>query len=329
MGESGARRRGLPLREVLIAIALLVVLVLLALPVIRTTRTAVLDHTCAGNLKQWAQIFAQYRAEHDTVNPMVQGFEPFGPAANAVGCSNIDDAYDFAPEVKAIFPEYANDYAILACPDGPGLLPAVTLGPVVFKAPRLDPAVFRIAQGSCPQAGTITRPGASYTYLGYEFHHANDSDPQVTEEQARLAGLPVTGPASVVAYLARLQVTEQQPWQEVQRLRDHPMVASDYLQALGPAFVESTKVLLSPLSEMARSQAGLIVGVDRSDEVLLYPTSAVMWDAIRQDANGEPVFTHNDPPGCNVLFMDGHVEFKTYPGNFPVTRGFATMKAVR
>jgi prepilin-type processing-associated H-X9-DG protein len=32
------------------------------------------------------------------------------------------------------------------------------------------------------------------------------------------------------------------------------------------------------------------------------------------------------PGGCNVLFMDGHVEFLKYPGEFPVTRPVAMMR---
>jgi len=29
------------------------------------------------------------------------------------------------------------------------------------------------------------------------------------------------------------------------------------------------------------------------------------------------------PGGCNVLYLDGHVEFLKYPGKFPVTPYFA------
>ena len=48
---------------------------------------------------------------------------------------------------------------------------------------------------------------------------------------------------------------------------------------------------------------------------------AVMWDIV--DANAED-FNHL-PGGGNVLYMDGHVEFIRYPGEFPVDRAFALM----
>jgi len=31
---------------------------------------------------------------------------------------------------------------------------------------------------------------------------------------------------------------------------------------------------------------------------------------------------HHPPRGCNVLYLDGHVEFVEYPGKFPVTQSF-------
>ena len=52
----------------------------------------------------------------------------------------------------------------------------------------------------------------------------------------------------------------------------------------------------------------------------------VMFDALatgtdmvpKQIAVGIGKFNHV-PGGCNVLYMDGHVEFVKYPGEFPVT----------
>ncbi|MDZ4860609.1 MAG: hypothetical protein SGI88_16660 [Candidatus Hydrogenedentes bacterium] len=329
MGAEAKGRRGLRMREILAILVLIAVAALLALPVVRTTRTAVLDRTCVGNLKQWGSIFAQYRAEHHAMNPMPHGFERFGPASNAEGCTNIDDAFDYAPQVDSIFPEYSNDTAILACPDTSGVVPAVTAGPVVFKAPRLDTNIFKIAEGTCGFEGSITRPATSYTYLGFEIHRANDSDPQISLEQARKFGLPASGPATIVALLAHLQVSPNKGWEEVQRLRNYGFMATEYVQRLGYPYTETMKLAVTPLSETAKSSNLNDLGIDRSAEVLLYPTMAVMWDAIHQDAAGEPVFNHSAPAGCNVLYMDGHVEFKSFPGDFPVSKGFANMKAVR
>jgi len=49
-------------------------------------------------------------------------------------------------------------------------------------------------------------------------------------------------------------------------------------------------------------------------------TIPVMWDtfgSFRDATAGEIVFNHI-PGGCNVLYMDGHVEFVLFPEQFPI-----------
>jgi prepilin-type processing-associated H-X9-DG protein len=49
-----------------------------------------------------------------------------------------------------------------------------------------------------------------------------------------------------------------------------------------------------------------------------------MWDTfagkdfLTNQGSATGVFNHI-PGGCNVLYMDGHVEFIRYPGRYPVT----------
>ena len=45
----------------------------------------------------------------------------------------------------------------------------------------------------------------------------------------------------------------------------------------------------------------------------------VMFDEIAQADSASGVMFNHIPGGCNVLYMDGHVEFIRYPGKFPVT----------
>jgi prepilin-type processing-associated H-X9-DG protein len=45
------------------------------------------------------------------------------------------------------------------------------------------------------------------------------------------------------------------------------------------------------------------------------------------NAGTAPLFNHI-PGGCNVLYMDGHVEFVKYPGNPPVNQGLANIMAL-
>ena len=38
-----------------------------------------------------------------------------------------------------------------------------------------------------------------------------------------------------------------------------------------------------------------------------------------------PADYNHVPGGSNVLYLDGHVEFQKYPGEYPVTRVFAVL----
>ena len=38
--------------------------------------------------------------------------------------------------------------------------------------------------------------------------------------------------------------------------------------------------------------------------------------------HGDDSVFRNAPSGCNVLYMDGHVEFVKFPGRFPVSKAW-------
>jgi prepilin-type processing-associated H-X9-DG protein len=59
-----------------------------------------------------------------------------------------------------------------------------------------------------------------------------------------------------------------------------------------------------------------------------HATTPIMWDTVNRVGSGTPSFVHRDPDGLNVLYMDGHVEFVTYPEKFPATENFASMQRV-
>ncbi|MCK5862098.1 MAG: hypothetical protein KAH38_06415, partial [Candidatus Hydrogenedentes bacterium] len=59
-------------------------------------------------------------------------------------------------------------------------------------------------------------------------------------------------------------------------------------------------------------------------------TIAVSWDTFGNPEHaaataGIHVFNHV-PGGCNVLYMDGHVQFVRYPGRFPIVNDDGILK---
>lgn len=59
---------------------------------------------------------------------------------------------------------------------------------------------------------------------------------------------------------------------------------------------------------------------------------AVMWDSVWTPAEGSESYFNHVPGGGNVLYMDGHVSFVRYPGEWPVCKAYVelmnTMDAV-
>ncbi len=331
---AGKRRSTLRWIELVVILVVIVVGVLLALPVIHNTRYPVQLRTCQDNLRQWGTIFSMYSRENDWRWPMPHGFESFGAASNAPGCLNIDDHFDFSPDRRIVFPDYANDPLLYACPDAPGLLPPTKVGPVILKQWRLDPVTYGIAEDaswhSCAFTGDMTRGDATYTYLGWRIDPFDASFHVVTREEALEYGLPASGPANIVALLAHLQPTESRDFRAIQAERYTGIRPSRYLKALGTRWVEHVGNDKGDGITVPWHGAGILYqGLGEPAPFPWIPVTPIMWDTIHQDANGNPTFAHTEPSGVNVLYMDGHVEFKQYPGDvFPVVPSFATMQRV-
>lgn len=317
--------------EFVAILAIGIVGAVLALPVIRNSINAYDPGTCQDNLRQWGTIFKMYSRENDYRWPIPHGFEPFGSAANVPGCVNAEDRFDFAPDELALFPDYMNDSLLYACPDDSTLLPPQKVGPAVLKPWRLDPVRFGILEsagvGDCDYVGSMTNGDASYTYLGWRIDPFDASHPVVSQPQAITHGLPATGPAAVVALLAFLQPGPDLSYEDIQARRSSGLDASVYLRPLQAGY--ERRIGNHIITVLWHGISIQYLGSDEPPDYPWVPTIPVMWDTIRQDASGNPAFTHNEPQGINVLYLDGHVEFKPYPGDlFPAIPSFATMRPV-
>ena len=331
-----ASKRCSSLRWVELAAILILIAVgaVLALPIIRNSLNPIQLRTCQDNLRQWGTIFKIYSKENDWHWPLPHGFESFGSASNAPGCLYVDDSFDFSPDERILVPDYMNDLLLYACPDGTALLPPHSVGPAIIKPWRLNPVAFGIAAndgwGSCEFAGAMTRGNASYTYLGWRIDPFDASHPIITRELALAHGLPAEGPASLVALLAHVQPSETVTYEDIQARRGVGINPSVYLNPLDVGYANRVgsdgSDLLSP---MWHGVDIMHMGDDAPTDYPWVPVAPAMWDTIHRDSNGNPAFAHDAPAGINVLYMDGHVEFKTYPGEaFPAIPSFVAMKRV-
>lgn len=186
---------------------------------------------------------------------------------------------------RAIYPEYLSDIRVLACPSSPDASDRVKAG----SWNRPD------GPGGQRRGGSVNPcllDQTSYLYTGWLLR---------TEDIAEVG----TRDLSEIFLTAFRDVLESkdpglldQPWMFVDDFaKEHEIMR--LRQGLNRFLIED----INEPSKTSRAESAV----------------AVMFDRVDFDPQG---FNHV-PGGGNVLYMDGHVEFLRYPGEFPVSRAWA------
>ncbi len=203
------------------------------------------------------------------------------------------------PSPITIYPEYLTDVRVLICPSDPEGESMLLPGNQHSNTWVDDEG--RLSMRSDGGGNFSDNGDASYFYLGYAIPDnawmrgwgSNDED---------MNGIRVN-------LYSELEGIIENPDVDIEI--DHPDLGA--------------KKLFRLWEGMARF---FIEDIDRPWESAVSESAvAVMWDSI----NSMDLEEYNHlPGGCNVLFMDGHVEFLKYPGTrFPVTWEMAVFAAFR